>query len=201
ASMYSEEVRDDKALSAYYAAYTQGLVTRETEMVMLSQRLLNAEVPYEAAMVLEEGFEKGMVEKNEEHLKLLAQAYTMAQEMDEAIDAWRAATKFAEDGELHLRLAQALSRQDRHKEAIDAYRDALDKGDLRDVYDTQFWLGISLMQLERWDEATTAFREAAKDDEIEKRARQYIRYIDGEKRRQAELKAMLGQRSPQPASS
>lgn len=193
ASMYSEKGRDDKALSAYYAAYTQGLFEKETELVMLSQRLLNAEVPYEAATVLKKGMDKGIVEENEDNLKLLAQSYTMAQEMSEAIDAWRAATKFAEDGDLHLRLAQALSRQDRHEEAVKAYRDAIDKGDLRDVHDTQFWLGISLMQLERWDEATRAFREAAKDDEISKRARQYIRYIAGEKRRQEELRAMLGQ--------
>jgi len=55
-----------------------------------------------------------------------------------------------------------------------------------------FWLGISLMQLERWDQATRAFRESSrKDKKKQKQARQYIRYIAGEKRRQRELKKML----------
>lgn len=191
AGMYAETDRPDKSLSAYYAAYTQGMFEKETEVVMLAQRLLNAEVPYEAAQVLEQGFKAGLVEENEKNIKLLATAYTMSQEMEKAIDAWRDATKYAEDGQLHYRLAQALSREDLHDDAVDAYRDALDKGNLADRADAQFWLGISLMQLERWDEATRAFREAAKDDDKEKSARQYIQYIAGEKRRQEELKRML----------
>lgn len=194
ASMYAEKDWPDKALSAYYAAYTQGLLTKESEIVMLAQRLLNAEVPYEAAQVLQSGLDEGIVEPDLDDMKLLAQAYTMAQEMDKAIQAWRDATDYAEDGDLYVRLAQALSREDRHEEAIEAYRDALEMGDLRDRYDTQFWLGISLMQLERWDEATAAFRKAAEDDEMADRARQYIKYIASEKKREQQLREMLGTR-------
>ena len=72
-----------------------------------------------------------------------------------------------------------------------AYRDAIKRGDLSDPADVSFWMGISLMQLEEWDDATKAFREAAKDKGMEKSARQYIRYIAGEKRRQEELRKML----------
>ena len=53
AGMYSEKEWDDKALSAYFASYHQGFLIRETEIVMLSQRLLGADNPYEASMVLE----------------------------------------------------------------------------------------------------------------------------------------------------
>ncbi|MCB1692938.1 MAG: tetratricopeptide repeat protein [Pseudomonadales bacterium] len=198
AGMYSETDQDDKALSAYYAAYTQGMFTKETEIVMLAQRLLNAEVPYEAAQILEKGFKDGIVEENEKNIKLLATAYTMAQDMGKAIDAWRDATKYADNGELYYRLAQALSQQDRHKEAVVAYQSALDKGGLgKDVPDVNFWMGISLMQLERWDEATKAFREAAKDKDKAKNARQYIQYIASEKKRQEELKKMIEATGPE----
>ncbi|MDZ7641231.1 MAG: tetratricopeptide repeat protein [Desulfurivibrio sp.] len=141
--------------------------------------------------MLEKGIEDGLVEEDLKNLKLLATAYTMSQEMDEAIGAWRDATKHAEDGQVYYRLAQALSREDRHAQAVEAYRGALDEGDLNDPADAQFWMGISLMQLERWDEATRAFRSAAKDDDKEKSARQYIQYIDGERRRQEELRKMV----------
>lgn len=192
AGMYSEKGWDDKALSAYYAAYIQGMLIKESEIVMLSQRLLSMENPYEASQVLEKGLKDDIIEENEKHLRLLATAYTMSQETKSAIDAWRDATKYAEDGELHYRLAQALANEDRHKEAVQAYRDAIKKGDLRKPADAHFWLGISLMQLERWDEATRSFREASRKDKAkQKQARQYIRYISGEKRRQAELKKML----------
>ena len=43
AGMYTEKEWDDQALSAYYAIYTQGLLDKDSEIVMLSQRLLNAD--------------------------------------------------------------------------------------------------------------------------------------------------------------
>lgn len=191
AGMYAETEQDEKALSTYYAIYTQGLFDKETEIVMLSQRLLNAEVPFEAAKILEKGMKDGIVEENEKNIRLLATCYTMAQDTGKAIDAWRDATRYVDEGEIHYRLAQALSQEDRHKEAVEAYRAAIRKGGLNDLADVNFWLGISLMQLEEWDDASSAFREAAKDKSKEKSARQYIQYISGEKRRQAELKLML----------
>jgi len=190
AGMYSELEQDNKALSTFYAAHTQGMLTKETEIVMLSQRLLNAEVPFESATILSKGMNDGVVEKTERNLRLLGQAWTMAQEMDKAIDTWRQASKFAEDGEIFYRLAQALASEDQHKDAVKAYESALDKGELNKPYDVSFWMGISLMQLSRWDKAVSAFREASKDKKKTKQCRQYIRYVRGEKRRQAELRKM-----------
>ncbi len=192
AGMYGEKNWDDKSLSAYHAAYIQGFLAKESEVVMLSQRLLGADVPFEAASILEKGIKEKIVKENEKHLTLLATAYTLSQETNKAIDAWRDATRYAEDGELFYRLAQALAQNDRHSEAVDAYNDAEDKGGLDKPADVAFWKGISLMQLERWDPATAAFRNAARlDKDKDKQARQYIRYIAGEKRRQEELRKML----------
>ncbi|MEK9823665.1 MAG: hypothetical protein VW840_15965, partial [Gammaproteobacteria bacterium] len=144
------------------------------------------------SQIIERGIKAGEIEENEKNITLLATAYTLAQETNQAIDAWRDATKYAEDGELHYRLAQALAAEDRHKEAIDAYANAQKKGKLKDASDVAFWKGISQMQVERWDAATKSFRDAARlDKKREKQARQYIRYIAGEKRRQEELRKML----------
>jgi tetratricopeptide (TPR) repeat protein len=192
AGMYAEKGQEDKSLSAYYAAYSQGLFEKESEIVMLAQRLLNAAVPYEAAQVLEMGIESKVVTKDEKNAKLLATAYTMSQDMSKAIEAWRDAAAYKKEGALYYRLAQALSNEDRHKEAIVAYKQALDAGvDEDDVADVYFWRGISQMQIEDWDPATASFRKAAEDEDKEKSARRYIKYIAGEKRRQEALREML----------
>jgi tetratricopeptide (TPR) repeat protein len=192
AGMYTEKEWDDRALSAYYAIYSQGMFEKDSEIVMLSQRLLNAEVPYEAASILEKGMKDELVETSEKNLRLLATCYTVAQEMSKAIVAWERATKSSEDGDIQYRLAQALAQQDRHKEAVGAYRQALKDDELKSPSDAQFWMAISHMSLENWDQASTAFKAASKlDKKIAKQARQYIRYIAGEKRRQAALKEML----------
>jgi len=192
AGMYTEKEWDDRALSAYYAIYSQGMFEKDSEIVMLSQRLLNAEVPYEAASILEKGMKDELVETSEKNLRLLATCYTVAQEMSKAIVAWERATKASEDGDIQYRLAQALAQQDRHKEAVGAYRQALKDDELKSPSDAQFWMAISHMSLENWDQASTAFKAASRlDKKIAKQARQYIRYIAGEKRRQAALKEML----------
>jgi tetratricopeptide (TPR) repeat protein len=191
AGLYGETDQETNALAAYYAAYTQDMFKKNSEIIMLSQRLLNAEVPYEAASVLQKGIDDGIVDKNEKNMKLLGQAWTMAQETEKAIKAWKSATEFANNGEIFYRLAQALANDDQHQNAVTAYRDALEQGGLKKPQDVEFWLGISLMQLENWEAAKVAFRAASKDKKKAKQCRQYIRYIDGEKRRQSELKKML----------
>lgn len=192
AGMYSEKEWDSRALSAYYAIYMQGLLAKNSEIVMLAQRLLNADVSYEAAMVLEKGFKDKILNIDDKNLRLLATCYTVAQEMSKAIEAWRRASKFDEDGEIHYRLAQALAQQDRHKEAVGSYRKALEDDELDNRSDTLFWMAISHMSLENWNLASTAFRKAGKlNKKMAKQTRQYIRYITGEKRRQAALKDML----------
>ena len=192
AGMYTEKEWDDRALSGYYAIYSQGLFEKNSELVMLAQRLLNADVPFEAASVLEEGLKSKVVEASEKNYRLLATCYTVAQEMSKAIDSWRLATKYAEDGDIHYRLAQALAQEDRHREAVGAYGEALEDKDLKSPSDAHFWLAISHMSLENWDLASRSFRQASRlDDRIAKQARQYIRYIAGEKRRQKALQEML----------
>ena len=192
AGMYTEKEWDDRSLSAYYAIYVQGMFSKDSEVVMLSQRLLNAEVPFEAASVLEQGLKDEIVEANEKNLRLLATCYTLSQDMAKAIDAWERASQYAEDGEIFYRLAQALAQEDRHKEAIGAYVKALDDEELKSASDAHFWLAISHMSLENWDQASKSFRSAGKlDKKLAKQTRQYIRYIAGEKKRQAALKEML----------
>lgn len=202
AGMYSEKNQDDKSLSAYYAAYTQGMLDKNLEIVMLAQRLLNANVPYEASEVLEKGMKDGIVDKDKKNLKLLATAYTMADETSRAIGAWqRAAAAAKDDGEVFYRLAQALTQDDRNKEAVEAYKKALDHPkDLRDVAEVWFWMGSSLIQLKDWDAAIHAFDEAAKDKDHEKTANQYIKYVKNEQMREVELNKMLkaGVAAPKP---
>ena len=192
---YSEKGWEDRALSAYYAVYVQGFMDKESELVSLSQRLLSHDEspnPYEAAQVLEEGLESGIVEENEKNMRLLATAYTLAQEHSDAINAWRDSAKYAEDGDIDYRLAQALANEDRHKEAVESYRDAIKKGDLRKESDVYFWLAISQMQLEDWEGAKDSFRAVARlDEDMEDLTRKYIKSISREQTRLEKIKAML----------
>ena len=193
--MYSEKGREDEALSAAYAAYIQGMFDRETEIVILTQRLLSAEVPYEAALVMDKGIKDEIVKESEKNLRLLAQAYTMSRETKKAIEAWKRATKYGKDGELYFRLAQAQTNDGLEEDAISSYREALRKGDLKDPAQVNYWLGITLINtvtiddtkeqaFKKLDDAIEAFKKAIEQDEESKdRYNNYIKYAESEKNR------------------
>ena len=74
--------------------------------------------------------------------------------------------------------------------SIDAARRALKSG-IRDAHELQVTLGMALFQLERFDEAKEAFREAQKVPESRATATKWISYIDTEQARLRELHASL----------
>ena len=67
-------------MSALEAVYIMGLFTRSQEYLNLGQLLMQAGYPYRGARVLQEGVDKGLIEKNERNLRLQAQAWQLSQE-------------------------------------------------------------------------------------------------------------------------
>ena len=54
AGAYTELGEDDNLIAAYDAAYTQGMLEKESEFVTMAQLYLQREVPYKAAKLLTE---------------------------------------------------------------------------------------------------------------------------------------------------
>ena len=195
AGMYGEKDWEDKALSAYYISYAHGFMDKEGELVMLAQRLINHEQspnPYEAAQVIEKGLADGIVEENEKNMKLLARAYSEAQEHNKAIDTWRKAAKYTDDGEIDFRLGYSLADEDRHEEAVEALREAIKKGDLKYEADAYIRLGRSLMELKEWENAKDAFRKVGDlDEDRAVIAVKFIKYISSEQVRLQKIQELL----------
>jgi tetratricopeptide (TPR) repeat protein len=181
--MYGEQNMEERQLGAYESAYDQGLLTRSSELVTLSQLLMQAEAGYKGARVLEKGFEAGLVEENLQNFRLYSQAWSMAAEYERAIPPLTAAAAESDDGELNSRLANSYLNLGRYEECVAAADHALNKGDLKRVAVTQELKGMCQFELQKFDAAIKAFRQAAKDEDVEKRARNWITFIQSEKNR------------------
>ena len=83
-AMYGLEGNDAAQLGLYETAFEAGWLDQGTELVQLSQLLLQADAPIKAAYIMEAGLEDGTIESNEVNFRVLAQAYQLAQE-----DNWR----------------------------------------------------------------------------------------------------------------
>ncbi len=189
--MYGEMGKQRQQLFAYEAAYLQGYLESNSELVTMAQLYMQDNVPYRGATVLEKGFKEGKVEKNYKNYRLLAQAYQMAREDKLSLAPLQESAKMAEDGDLYFRLAQAYSNLDRWQDCVDAVDKALKKGDLKRE-DTAYVLkGMAYFNMDNLPEAQKAFEQARKDTRSRRSADQWLSYIASERQRQAELDRAL----------
>ncbi len=191
--LYGELDDDRRQVAAYEAAYDQGFLVKGTEIVSMTQLLLQAEVAYKAARILEKGFEAGLVEKNASNYRLLSQAWQVAAEYDKAILPLKQAAKISDDGELDVRLANSYLNLSRYDECADAARSGLNRGGLKSTAGAYELLGMCLFEKSSFDESKKAFRQAAKDEKIAKRARNWIKFIESEQSRIHQLNESIRQ--------
>lgn len=191
--MYGELNKEKRQLAAYEAAYDQGLLDRGAEVVTLAQLLMQAEAGYKAARVIEQGMEAGQVEANEQNYRLLSQAWQMAAEFEKAISPLKKAAAVAPDGELDARLANSYLNLNRYEECVASAESALSKGGLKRPAISQELLGMCLFELSKFEQSKKAFRAAAKSKDVEKRARNWITFIESEQNRIAQLNDSIKQ--------
>lgn len=188
AAVYGELDMETRQIGIYEAAYEAGWLESGSEIVRLAQLLMQSEVPYKAAKVLEKGLNDGAVESKSSNWRLLSQAWTLAQEDEKAIPALQQAARMSSDGDLDIRLAQSYLNLDRYDPCVDSAREALNKGGLRRRDTANVILGMCLYELKRYNEARQAFRTASQDSRSAATARNWLAFIDRELDRQRQLR-------------
>lgn len=182
AATYGETGEEGRQLATYQIAYQQGYLDRGPEIVLLSQLLLRAEVPYRAGVVLEKGLGSGLVEASAENYRLLSQAWALAHEDEKAIAALTKAASLSTDGELDARLAQSYANLEQWEKTVEAARTALRKG-VHGADEVQIMLGTALFELQRFDDARAALRAAQQSPGSRDTASRWLTYIDSEEAR------------------
>ncbi len=168
----------DKALVAMEIAQLEDYLDESREIVRLSQLYLYNEVPYKAAVLMQTNMDSEVVEENKENYELLANAWTMARHYDRALGPLREAASRSDDGRLWVRLGRLHLDDERWKDAANAIRKGLDKGDLKNEGEAWLLLGIAEFQRGRFIEARKSFTRASKDPKTRKSGRQWIQALD-----------------------
>lgn len=185
-AMYGEAGNERKQLAVYELAYLQGYLDEGGEIVLLSQLLLQGNVPHRAGVVLEKGLSDGLLEGTAEEYYLLSQAWTLAREDRRAIDALTRAAEMSTDGEFDARLAYAYANISEWERVSAAARTALTRG-VEDESQIQVLLGMALFEQGSFDEAKEAFQVAISSPDTRKTASQWVDYIRSEQTRLSEL--------------
>jgi tetratricopeptide (TPR) repeat protein len=185
--MYSEQNEEKKQLATMDTAYVQNMLEKDGEFRNMASLFLNAEVPWKAAKVLQEGFEEEIVEDNSKNWELLAGALRQAQEIDKAIPAMEKAAQLSDDGDLYARLGNIYLDAEQHQKAVDAITKGLERGGVKRPDNARLVLGMAYFNLDQYEKARDAFRAAGRDERSKKYATQWIAYMNSEIERQNKL--------------
>ena len=194
---YQQMNREEDYMLTLKAAYEKDLLDKEGEYLALAQMLLLKQNPYWAAQVLVAGQQKkviitdedtgkeeavAVVKDTEKTLKLLADAWRMAQEIDMAIPVLEKAAKMSKDGDTYILLGNLYLFEDRIKDSIRAIEAGLKKGKVKNRSQALLVLGQAHFELENFEEAKKQFRAAARDEDkrIKKTANSWIKYAENE---------------------
>lgn len=190
AGVYGQEGQEAYQAGLFQTAHEMGWLERGTEHTSLASMLLSEGAPYQAAQILEAGLENGSIESTEQNWRMLATAWQQAQEDERALEPLQEAAELSDDGDLHQRLAVSYANLARWEDCVGAARDALERG-LDRADNVQLTLGNCLVELERYDQARTAFQAAARSERTRQTAEQWINYIDEAQERERQLQQAL----------
>ena len=202
---YGQLGRERDYMITLKAAHAKDFLDKESEYLALAQLLLLNQNPYWAAEVLVSGQKKivtrtetvidkvtkeetkvektgPVVRANEKNLKLLADSWRMAQEIDKAIPVLERAAKMSKDGKSYVLLGNLYLSEDRVELAVDAIKKGLYKGKIKKISQVYLTLGQAYYELQEFDSAKKQFRIAARDDDkkIKKQANNWIKYTENE---------------------
>ena len=194
---YGQLGRERDYMITLKAAHAKDLLDKESEYLALAQLLLLNENPFWAANVLVSGQNKMITivdEKTKEekivpvikdsykNLKLLADSWRMAQEIDKAIPVLEKASKLSKDGKAYVLLGNLYLFEDKLDLAVDAIKEGLKKGGIKKISQVHLTLGQVYFELQKFDEAKKQFRIAARDKTktTKSQANNWIKYTENE---------------------
>ena len=202
---YGQLDRERDYMITLKAAHSKDLLDKESEYLALAQLLLLNKNPFWAAQVLVSGQKKittyqetvkdkatgketkvdktgPVVKSNEKNLKLLADSWRMAQEIEKAIPVLEQAAALSKDGKSYVLLGNLYLSEDKLNEAVDAIKKGLKKGKIDKLSQVHLTLGQAYFELQKFDSAKKEFRIAArdKDKQIKTTANNWIKYTENE---------------------
>ena len=201
---YGQLGREKDYMITLKAAHQKDFLNKESEYLALTQLLLLNQNPYWAAQVFVSGQKKmitivdekteeekivPVIKDTEKNLKLLADAWRMAQEIDKAIPVLEKAANMSKDGESFVLLGNLYLSEDKVEKAVEAINKGLEKGKIKKLSQVYLTLGQAYFELEKFEDAKKNFRIAArdKDKKIKQQANNWIKYTENEEIRVANL--------------
>ncbi|MEQ8939332.1 MAG: hypothetical protein RLT30_11615 [Gammaproteobacteria bacterium] len=157
-------------------AYEKGLL-KDNEIEQMARSYLYLEMPYKAAMLLEEELATGDLQVTKANLILLADSWLLAQENEKAESVFREIVNKYNDVKTRMRLGQLYIETEQWQQAVSLLDVKLDNADQELLARINLLLGIAQFNINNVKSATNAFNRALSDKATEDQARWWLEYL------------------------
>lgn len=180
AGVYSQLGDTKRQLALLEPLHEKDEITKEATLINLANLYLLHDRPIKAAQLLQREINAGRVASNERGLRLLAQAWQMAREDEQALQPLEQAANLSNDGKLYVQLAQSFLNLERWEKVEQVLNKALAKGELKTPGQAQLMLGMAQFKQRKLQLAHNTFSQAEAYKMSRKSAQQWLSYVDSE---------------------
>ncbi len=160
-AIYASLDREEERVQSLNLTYLRGLLEDDTRYLNLGQSLAGMEIPLSGRKILDDGLVRGIVVDDLENNITLAQMSMLGAEYEEALEPAVRAAELDPTGNSHDTLGYLYYVLNQYEAAAEAFRTALEKGELEDRADTLLFLARALVELDQFDAALEAVADSA----------------------------------------
>jgi len=173
AATYQLSKQYKKAVAMYEIALKKGLLD-ETNTLRLVHLYLQGDLPYKAALLLNEKINSGILQNTADNLELLANSWLMARENDNAITALSHLANINNDPETYYRIGRLHFEQENWEDAISSLEKATRIDNPDKQAEAYLLLGIAAYHLNQTAQSSRALTEALSREITREQARWWL---------------------------
>ncbi len=178
-AIYASLDQEDRRVQALNLAYIAGHLDDEQRYLNLGQSLAGMNIPLSGSKIIEEGLELDIIEDNVENLEIATQMHLIASTYEDGLPNALRVAEMSDSGDGWDNVGYIHYLMANYEEAAEAFQSAVDKGNLSDRSATLLFLARSLLELDDFEGARAAARQAsdAGDENSRNSAEQYLNFI------------------------
>lgn len=177
ASVYVVLEDEAKALATLKIAWLEKALDKEASVKSMVQLAVARGIPEHAARLIEAGFERELLPRDEDYLDMLANAWVNAREYAKAITTFTELAEMTGTGDPMLRVANIYIEEGRWDQAQQALQAAIDS-ELEEPGKAWLMLGIAFAEQDRYSDSFKALRKSRSFDYTRSQAGKWLRYAE-----------------------